>query len=214
MSTNRQAGKFAGILDPFRGLGQWLGKNEREGQSSQAQAHSVVPPSANVTTPQSATPQITVNPQPATSIPQELPAATASSSQPSLPTKTDPFAPPTSTDESAVCTNMKLERLYPDHGPIQGGEEILIVGSGFDERQRLTIKFGHNTTVQTVFKALNLLLCDLPPSQTAGPTCVTLHSEGGNARVSADICTFTYIDQRVKEVYVTPLQLCNELIVF
>jgi hypothetical protein len=91
---------------------------------------------------------------------------------------------------------------------MHGGKEILIVGSGFDERQALTIQFGPNPPVKTVFKAPINLLCILPPSRTAGPTRVTLHSsEGAKARVSADDCQFTYIDQREQKMYGTlPIQ--------
>jgi len=37
-----------------------------------------------------------------------------------------------------------LERLYPDLGPIHGGEVILIVGKDFEAEERLTIHFGPN----------------------------------------------------------------------
>jgi hypothetical protein len=86
---------------------------------------------------------------------------------------------------------------------MHGGEEILIVGRGFDVRQALTIQFWPNPPVKTAVKAPNIILCILPPSQIPGPTRVTLHlSEGANARVSADHCQFTYIDQREQKMYV------------
>jgi IPT/TIG domain len=146
-----------------------------------------------------------VNPAPATPNSQAV-TTTTSSSQPSLSTNADAStpAPTTSVDESPACTDLKLECLSPDHGPMHGGEKILIVGSGFGVGQGLKIQFGPNPSVQTVlFKAPNILRCILPPSRTAGPTRVTLHwSEGTKTRVSADHCEFTYTDNRDQIMYV------------
>ena len=221
------------VLDPVRAVQgavqrfrRWRRRSELSNRAGPANAPESTPAAAT----EAETPQVAVNPALATSDPQELPtttnlgrieanpqesSTTTSSSQPSiLSTSPDVSTPPTSADESPAYTQLKLEGLYPDQGPMHGGTKILIAGSGFEAEQRLTLHFGPNSPVDAVFKAPNHLLCILPRSKIAGPTPVTLHWEGTKARASADHCEFTYIDQREQQLYVNLSQSDIRLIVF
>ena len=92
----------------------------------------------------------------ASSLPQEL-TTTSSSSQPSPSTSTYASTHRSPTEESPTSTNMKLERLYPNHGPMLGRDETLILGGA-----RWLRHFGHNPPVQTSFRVPVILLCILP----------------------------------------------------
>ena len=71
-----------------------------------------------------------------------------------------------------------LEEVNPDHGPISGGEKILLVGYGFSEGQDLLVRFGGSTMpVRTDLVNPYLLRCTLPPSDSARRVSVTLHSQ-------------------------------------
>jgi len=190
------------VLDPVRAVQAAVRRWQRRSELSNP-------------TPANETPQIIVDPALETPNPQELPTATGSSQPSILSTGPDVSTPSTSAYESPACTQLNLDRLYPDHGPMHGGEEILIVGKGFEAEQRLTIHFGPNPPVKAVFKAPNNLSCILPPSTTAGPTRVTLHwSQGIKDRASADHCEFTYIDQLDQKMYVNLSQSDIQLIMF
>jgi len=65
---------------------------------------------------------------------------------------TDVYTPSTSAYEATACAHSELVGLYPARGPMQGGKEIMIVGSSFEAEQRLTIHFGPNLPVKTIFK--------------------------------------------------------------
>ena len=127
---------------------------------------------------------------------------------------TDVSTPSTSAYEAPACAQLKLVELMPHWGPRLGGQKILIVGSGFEAEQRLTIHFGPNPPVKTEFITPNVLSCILPPSPTVGTTSVTLHwLEGTKARASADHCEFTYTNER-EQLYVNLSQSDIQLIVF
>ena len=86
------------------------------------------------------------------------------------PTAQAPSSPP-----------IALQEVNPDHGPISGGEKILLVGRGFSEGQDLLVRFGDGTTpVRTDLVNPYLLRCTLPPSDSAGRVSVTLHWQDSN----------------------------------
>ena len=69
-----------------------------------------------------------------------------------------------------------LQEVCPNHGPLSGGERILLVGRGFGVDQRLLVRFGHGTgLVETKWMNPYTLSCRLPPSDSARCVVVTLH---------------------------------------
>jgi IPT/TIG domain len=76
----------------------------------------------------------------------------------------------------ALSSLISLQEITPDHGPISGGEKVLLVGYGFSEGQALLVQFGYGTTpVSAEWVNQHILRCKLPPSDSARRVAVTLH---------------------------------------
>ena len=68
-----------------------------------------------------------------------------------------------------------LRKVRPNKGPISGGDEIALIGSGFSRAQDLLVQFGCSTKpVRAVFDTEHTLDCVLPRSDSAGLVSVTL----------------------------------------
>jgi IPT/TIG domain len=76
----------------------------------------------------------------------------------------------------APSSLISLQEVNPDHGPLSGGEKILLVGYGFSEDQDLLVRFGYGTMpVSAKWVNQHILRCKLPPSDSARRVVVTLH---------------------------------------
>ncbi|KAL1920304.1 uncharacterized protein VTP21DRAFT_1450 [Calcarisporiella thermophila] len=64
-----------------------------------------------------------------------------------------------------------INRLIPDEGPMLGGIEVTLLGSGF--YQGLTCLFGGVPSLSTQIWSPGTIVCLLPPSPTPGPVAVT-----------------------------------------
>ena len=88
-----------------------------------------------------------------------------------------------------------FQEVSPDHGPISGGEKILLVGSGFSEGQDLLVRFGAGATpVMTELVNPHIRRCILPPTDSPRCVCVTLHRQDRSKiqnEIEIDI-NFTY----------------------
>ncbi|KAI9184521.1 SPT3 Dosage dependent suppressor of Ty-induced promoter mutations-like protein [Blastocladiella emersonii ATCC 22665] len=102
----------------------------------------------------------------------------------------------------------KIERVVPAEGPIQGGIEVTILGTGFNES--LTVQFG-SVPASTVYWSPNTLVCMLPPGAHPGavPVCIKQVVDLGLSEpAAADKVTFTYqddTDRRLIEIALTLL---------
>jgi hypothetical protein len=128
------------------------------------------------------------------------PSSSSASSRP--PISVSSQIPSTLADETPADNRpsstplIALTRLYPDSGPRSGRKEILALGSGFRAEHKLLISFGDQSrTTEADFVNQNNLKCRLPPSDTAGPVGVTLHSPDTPGSVSQESKpSFTYED--------------------
>ena len=111
--------------------------------------------------------------------PQELPTASESSlSVVSDETDAQSFMTAQFLDPAAqvIPSPIALREVNPKHGPLGGGEEILLVGYGFNEVQGLLVRFGFDTEpVRTAWVNPFVLRCRLPPSESPRRVVVTLH---------------------------------------
>ncbi|EMR10823.1 hypothetical protein PNEG_00970 [Pneumocystis murina B123] len=63
-----------------------------------------------------------------------------------------------------------IDRLIPSEGPMHGGIEVTILGSGF--YSGLTCIFGHNPVTSIHYWSPTVIVCTLPPSPIPGPVLV------------------------------------------
>jgi hypothetical protein len=145
-----------------------------------------------------------------------IPPNTSAASPLSIPISRDNRTPSTSADETPDTQSpspslITLTHLYPNHGPLSGGEKILAVGSGFRAEQTLLLRFGQNNKpVAATFMAPIHFCCLLPPYHTAGPVIVTLHlPDKPDSVLKENQCLFTYEDRNNWDMYV--IYLCERL---
>ncbi|KNE69071.1 hypothetical protein AMAG_13941 [Allomyces macrogynus ATCC 38327] len=88
----------------------------------------------------------------------------------------------------------KIDRVIPAEGPVHGGIEVTVLGSGFNES--LTVQFGDALATSTTYWSPNTLVCVLPPAAQPGTVPVTIkqvHDLG--LSTGQETVTFTYRDE-------------------
>ncbi|GAB7357418.1 hypothetical protein MBLNU459_g8347t1 [Dothideomycetes sp. NU459] len=93
-----------------------------------------------------------------------------------LPTRPNPFNMSGSSMNSVVTDPERpapsINKVTPAEGPISGGTEVSIYGSGF--APGMEVMFGEQIATATTFWGEKALCCVLPPSQATGPVSVTI----------------------------------------
>ncbi|KAI8874649.1 E set domain-containing protein [Backusella circina FSU 941] len=95
----------------------------------------------------------------------------------------------------------QIDRLVPSQGPIYGGTEVSILGSGF--YQGLCCLFGEQLAT-TLYWSENTMVCLLPPASTPGPVVVSFKE---HLLEQKEICIFTYYDASDQALLELALQL-------
>ncbi|CAM0139690.1 unnamed protein product [Umbelopsis sp. WA50703] len=98
----------------------------------------------------------------------------------------------------------QLNRLIPAEGPLYGGVEITVLGSGFYDG--LTCLFGETPALPTHCWSQNTLVCILPPATTPG-TVVVSFKEHPLVVDGQDIVLFTYYDESDRALMELALQV-------
>ncbi|KAG2180067.1 hypothetical protein INT43_003854, partial [Umbelopsis isabellina] len=98
----------------------------------------------------------------------------------------------------------QLNRLIPAEGPLYGGVEITVLGSGFYDG--LTCLFGETPALPTHCWSQNTLVCVLPPATTPG-TVVVSFKEHPLVVDGQDIVLFTYYDESDRALMELALQV-------
>lgn len=108
--------------------------------------------------------------------------------------------PPASRSQSYTQAPI-ISRMIPAEGPLQGGVEVTMLGSGF--RPGMTAMFGDAPAVPTHCWSTTTLVCVLPPATNAGPVPVTFkeHPYSIGAKI------FTYVDQTDRALFELALQV-------
>lgn len=99
--------------------------------------------------------------------------------------------------------NPQVDRLVPSQGPIYGGVEVTVLGSGF--YQGLTCFFGEHEA-ETIYWNPNTLVCVLPPNTHPGPVVVTFKSHS-LVLEGHDVPLFTYHDANEQALLELALQV-------
>ncbi|KAK7204000.1 hypothetical protein BZA70DRAFT_258964 [Myxozyma melibiosi] len=117
------------------------------------------------------------------------------------------LVPPSSMTASAPPADVpSLQRLIPTEGPIRGGIEVTMLGSGF--RQGLTVMFGEQPAVKTHIWNESTIVAILPPAATSGPVVVRLKSlTEVNNPLNESLKLFTYIDDTDRQLMELALQV-------
>lgn len=118
---------------------------------------------------------------------------------------TPPANPATHTSESSPFSNFDgplpvIRRAIPGQGPIRGGIEVTLLGTGFVNG--LITKFGDNRSFATHCWNSTTIVTQLPPAQLAGP--VKVNFEGWS---SADNPMFRYFDDTDRQLVELALQV-------
>ncbi|KAG8160256.1 hypothetical protein KVR01_009792 [Diaporthe batatas] len=90
-----------------------------------------------------------------------------------------------------------IHKVIPNEGPMTGGIEVTILGSGF--YQGLDVMFGDTKATTTTFWGEQALHCLLPPYHVAGTVPVSLRGPNGQPQLLPSLqnrpqATFTYKD--------------------
>ena len=105
--------------------------------------------------------------------------------------------------KSSENSNPQVDRLVPSQGPIYGGVEVTVLGSGF--YQGLTCFFG-DQEAETIYWNPNTLVCVLPPNTEPGPVVVTFKSHS-LVLEGQDVPLFTYHDANEQALLQLALQV-------
>lgn len=97
-----------------------------------------------------------------------------------------------------------ISRVIPAEGPVYGGVEITILGSGFYEG--VTCLFGENPAMPTHCWSQNTLVCILPPATSPGTVVVSL-KEHPIVLDGQDVPLFTYFDESDRALMELALQV-------
>ena len=103
------------------------------------------------------------------------PIALCTPSAPHIPTVSPQAAAEPSHPLTQTLSSPTLRKVRPNKGPISGGDEVALIGSGFSQAQDLLVQFGRGAKpVRAVFDTEHTLDCILPRSDSAGLVSVTL----------------------------------------
>ncbi|KAG2180768.1 hypothetical protein INT44_003775, partial [Umbelopsis vinacea] len=97
-----------------------------------------------------------------------------------------------------------VNRVIPAEGPVYGGVEVTILGSGFYEG--VTCLFGENPAMPTHCWSQNTLVCILPPATNPGTVVVSL-KEHPIVLDGQDVPLFTYFDESDRALMELALQV-------
>lgn len=100
-----------------------------------------------------------------------------------------------------------VHKLTPDHGPISGNIEVVILGKHF--HRNLEVMFGENTATTTTFWNSDTLVCLLPPCVRPGSVPVTFVTPGrqySSPSVSSPPM-FTYDDDTKQQLFELAIQM-------
>ncbi|KAJ3094354.1 SPT3 Dosage dependent suppressor of Ty-induced promoter mutations-like protein [Phlyctochytrium planicorne] len=97
-----------------------------------------------------------------------------------------------------------IGRIIPSEGPMHGGVEITILGSGFHEN--LTVQFGDVVAGKVQCWGNSTIICLLPPSAIPGPVPVTFREHPEMAFLH-DHAVFTYKDESERALMELALQV-------
>ncbi|KAJ3012438.1 SPT3 Dosage dependent suppressor of Ty-induced promoter mutations-like protein, partial [Thoreauomyces humboldtii] len=97
----------------------------------------------------------------------------------------------------------QINRVIPAEGPLHGGLEVTILGSGFYDG--LTVTFGGIPAARTHFWGETTMVCVLPPSPVPGPVPVCLKEAPGLC--DRDDPVFTYKDDADRALMELALQV-------
>ncbi|CAM0139988.1 unnamed protein product [Umbelopsis sp. WA50703] len=97
-----------------------------------------------------------------------------------------------------------INRIIPAEGPVYGGVEVTILGSGFYEG--VTCLFGDSPAMPTHCWSQNTLVCILPPATNPGTVVVSL-KEHPIVLDGQDVPLFTYFDESDRALMELALQV-------
>ncbi|BFZ58022.1 SPT3 Dosage dependent suppressor of Ty-induced promoter mutations-like protein [Savitreella phatthalungensis] len=97
-----------------------------------------------------------------------------------------------------------VSRLIPAEGPLRGGIEVTILGSGF--YPGLTAMFGDVPAVPTHCWSATTMVCVLPPAMNAGPVMVSFKEFPTHLQHTA-VKHFTYVDETDRALMELALQV-------
>ncbi|KAJ4420363.1 SPT3 Dosage dependent suppressor of Ty-induced promoter mutations-like protein [Neurospora sp. IMI 360204] len=103
-----------------------------------------------------------------------------------------PVANPMPSAEAPVP--VKLFKVIPHQGSVDGGFEVTVLGGGFS--QGIVVMFGGRQATTTTYWGAESLVCLVPPSDTPGKVQVTFK----NHQVRGQPVYFEYIDTRSDEL--------------
>lgn len=99
-------------------------------------------------------------------------------------------------------------KVVPTEGPISGGIEISILGSGFRQGQELY--FGETKATTTTYWADSAMTCLLPPYHQAGPVPVSVRGPNGQVlSLPRPLAQFLYKDENQLELSQLALTVLN-----
>ncbi|ORX52017.1 hypothetical protein DM01DRAFT_1408472 [Hesseltinella vesiculosa] len=98
----------------------------------------------------------------------------------------------------------QMQRMIPNEGPMEGGIEVTILGTGF--RPGLTCLFGDVEATHTHYWSPNTLVCVLPPATQPGAVVVTF-KEIPVVPDSQDLTLFTYCNESDRALMELALQV-------
>ncbi|ORZ18665.1 hypothetical protein BCR42DRAFT_372204 [Absidia repens] len=111
---------------------------------------------------------------------------------------------PTSQGKVAMVERPQMQRMIPSEGPMDGGIEVTILGSGF--RPGLTCMFGDIAATNTHYWSPNTLVCILPPAIEPGAVVVSF-KEYPVVPDSQDLTLFTYCNENDRALMELALQV-------
>ncbi|KAJ1930082.1 SPT3 Dosage dependent suppressor of Ty-induced promoter mutations-like protein [Tieghemiomyces parasiticus] len=133
------------------------------------------------------------------------------SSQSTSPQSTvfgQPFSPPRDP------TVPRIDRMVPAEGPVSGGPEVTLLGTGFHEN--LQVLFGSAPAKITHFWSSTTMVCVLPPSAVSGPVLVSFADAPGpptpvtpefGVEVKDPPAVFNYVDDSERQLMELALQV-------
>ena len=98
-----------------------------------------------------------------------------------------------------LSTRLVIHKIIPPEGPVGGGIDVTLIGSGFSKG--LEIMFGGSQATSTTYWGGNTLVCCLPPAAEAGPVEVNfkhLFLQGATLQPKH---YFRYVDTREQELF-------------
>ncbi|KAG0150874.1 hypothetical protein CROQUDRAFT_668225 [Cronartium quercuum f. sp. fusiforme G11] len=98
-----------------------------------------------------------------------------------------------------------IQKVVPNEGPMHGGIEITILGTGFLPSHQII--FGSSSPIQTQFWSPNTLLCILPPSLSPGLCKVKVINNPSEEVKDEETGIFTYLQNTDEKLLELALQV-------